>query len=289
MINKISIIGGDLRIIKLSEMLLEEGAQVFTYALEKADLEKKFKCETLEDAITKSNIVIGPIPFSSNGKTINTPFSDKKVLISDMLDNLSGKTLIAGAIKQDIYEMASEKNVKVIDILKREELAVLNAVSTAEGTIKIAIEETPRNIHGSNVLVLGFGRIGKILSNMLKGLGAKVACEARKNSDLAWIKAYGYEPIPLPELKENLDRFDIIINTIPYIVLDNDNLENVKKDVFIIDLASNPGGVDRDAIKEKNIKFTWALSLPGKVAPVTSAEFIKETLYNIVKEINNNK
>lgn len=288
MINKISIIGGDLRIIKLSEMLLEEGAQVSTYALEKADLEKKFKCETLEDAITKSNIVIGPIPFSSNGKTINTPFSDKKVLISDLLNNLSGKTLIAGAIKQDVYEMASEKNVKVIDILKREELAVLNAVSTAEGTIKISIEETARNIHGSNVLVLGFGRIGKILSNMLKGLGAKVACEARKNSDLAWIKAYGYEPIPLPELKENLDRFDIIINTIPYIVLDNDNLENVKKDVFVIDLASNPGGVDRDAIKEKNIKFTWALSLPGKVAPVTSAEFIKETLYNIVKEINNN-
>ena len=62
-------------------------------------------------------------------------------------------------------------------------------------------------------------------------------------------------------------------------------LENVKKDALVIDLASNPGGVDRNAIKEKKIKFIWALSLPGKVAPVTSAEFIKDTLYNIFNEI----
>ena len=214
------------------------------------------------------------------------PFSDKKVLVEELLDSMAGKTLIAGAIKQDIYDLASEKNIKVIDILKREELAVLNAVSTAEGTIKIAIEETLKNIHGSNILVMGFGRIGKILSNMLKGLGAKVACEARKNSDLAWIKAYGYEPIPISNLKENLNRFDVIINTIPYIILDKDNLANVRKDALIIDVASNPGGVDREAVKEQKIKFIWALSLPGKVAPVTSAEFIKETLYNIVNEIN---
>lgn len=285
MINKISIIGGDLRIVKLAEMLIEEGVEVFSYGLEKTDIVDLNKCNTLEDAVKSSKVVLGPIPFSSNGKNINTPFSDKKISVDEFINNLSGKTLIAGSIKQEVYDLAEEKNIKIIDILKREELAVLNAVSTAEGTIKIAIEETPKNLHGSNILVLGFGRIGKILSSMLKGFGGKVACEARKHSDLAWIKAYGYEPIPLTNLKENLNRFDIIINTIPYIILDKDNLEQVKKDAVVIDLASNPGGVDRDAIKEKQIKFIWALSLPGKVSPVTSAEFIKETLYNIFNEI----
>jgi len=57
--------------------------------------------------------------------------------------------------------------------------------------------------------------------------------------------------------------------------------------VLVIDLASNPGGVDREAIKEMKIKFVLALSLPAKVAPVTSAEFIKDTIYNIYSEINN--
>ena len=285
MINKITIIGGDLRLVKLSEMLINEGAQVFTYGLEEADKIETKKCGTLEEAINNSEIVIGPIPFSSNGETINAPFSKEKIQVEEIMELLKGKILVAGSIKSDLYELASKNDVKIIDILKREELSVLNAISTAEGAIKIAIEETPKNLHGSNILVLGFGRIGKVLSHMLNGLGAKVACEARKNSDLAWIKAYGYEQIPLPELKENLEKFDIIINTIPYMVLDSDALEKVRDDALVIDLASNPGGVDKAAIKERKIKFVWALSLPGKVAPVTSAEFIKETLYNIVKEI----
>ena len=285
MINKISIVGGDLRIVKLAEMLVDEGVEVFTYGLENSDLLDEIKCSNLNETISKSNIILGPIPFSSNGQTINTPFSNSKISVEEFLESISGKTLLAGQFKQEIYDIAKEKNIKLIDILKREELSVLNAVSTAEGTIKIAIEESAKNLHRSNVLVLGFGRVGKILSNMLKGLGANVACEARKNTDLAWIKAYGYEPIPLANLKENLNKYDIIINTIPYIILDKENLESVRKDTLVIDLASNPGGVDRDVIKEKKIKFIWALSLSGKISPVTSAECIKETLYNIFNEI----
>ena len=38
-------------------------------------------------------------------------------------------------------------------------------------------------------------------------------------------------------------------------------------------------------LKDRNLKFVWALSLPGRVAPTTSAEFIKNTIYNILKEI----
>ena len=68
-------------------------------------------------------------------------------------------------------------------------------------------------------------------------------------------------------------------------VLDSDALEKVRDDALVIDLASNPGGVDKAAIKERKIKFVWALSLPGKVAPTTSAEFIKNTIYNILREI----
>ena len=178
-----------------------------------------------------------------------------------------------------------DKNVNYIDLQRREEFTVLNTISTAEGTIQIAMEETQRTIHGSNVLIMGFGRIGKVLSKMLDGIGAKVYCEARKNEDIAWIKAYGYEPVHLNDLNENLNKFDVIINTIPFTVLDNEKLDLVKKDVVLIDIASNPGGIDRKAAKEKELKLIWALSLPGKVAPLTSAEFIKETIYHVLKEI----
>ncbi len=286
MVKNVAVIGGDLRIVKLVGMLEKENYIVKTYALERATEIAHSKCETIEECINEADIVIGPLPLSSNGEYINTPFSDKKITIDELINSIEGKTFIAGSIKQEIYEKANEKNIKMLDIVKREELAVLNAISTAEGALQIAINETPKNLHGNNVLVLGFGRIGKVLSKMLDGIGAKVACEARKTTDLAWIKAYGYEPINLIELKDKIENYDIIINTIPFVVLDKEMLQKVKKDALIIDLASNPGGVDRKAVKELGIKFNWALSLPGKVSPVTSAEFMKETLINMFKELN---
>lgn len=193
--------------------------------------------------------------------------------------------MIAGNINNEILKNAESEDVKVIDLLKREELAVLNTISTAEGAIQIAMEETSRTIHGSNVLVMGFGRIGKILAKMLNGIGAKVYCEARKNEDFAWIKAYGYNLVPLKNLKNEISKFDIIINTIPSMILTREYLERVNKEALIIDVASMPGGVDNIVAKELGIRTILALSLPGKVAPITSAEFIKDTFYNILEEI----
>ena len=285
----ISVVGGDLRIVKLVEMLIEDNYTVYTYGLEYSEellkLDGVEMCPTLQEAVKDAKAVVGPIPLSSDRKNLSMPFSNIKLPIGDFINSLEGKTLIAGNITEPIRNMLDEKSIIYIDLLKREEFSVLNTISTAEGTIQIAMEETQKTVHGRNVLIMGFGRIGKVLSKMLSGIGAKVYCEARKNEDIAWIKAYGYEPIHLNDLDKHLGKFDIIINTIPFQILDNNRLDLLKKDILIIDLASNPGGVDRKAAKEKNIKLVWALSLPGKVAPVTSAEFIKETLYHALKEM----
>lgn len=285
----VSIIGGDLRIVKLAQMLAKDNVEVWTYALEKAEnlnkIEKIHMCNTIEEMAEKSDIIIGSIPLSSNNTDINTTFSEKKITIEELTEKIKGKKFIAGSIKQEFYKHAEGKNIEIIDLLNREELSVLNTISTAEGAIQIAMEETQKTIHGSNIMVMGYGRVGKILTNMLKGIGANVYCEARKNVDLAWIKAYGYNPVHLNEIDKHLKEMDVIINTIPHIILDSEKLSKLKEDCLIIDLASNPGGIDRNEAKKKGIKTIWALSLPGKVAPLTSAEFIKDTIYNIFKEL----
>lgn len=160
-----------------------------------------------------------------------------------------------------------------------------NAVPTAEGAIEIAITETPFTIHGSKSLVLGYGKIGKILSKDLYALGAQTYVEARKYADLAMIEGHGYEPLPLDNLKDHIHEFDIIFNTIPSLILDDEILTKVKKDALIIDLASKPGGIDFDAAKTYGLKVIWALSLPGKIAPVSSGAIIKDTIMNIIKEL----
>lgn len=147
------------------------------------------------------------------------------------------------------------------------------------------MEEMPITLHNSKCLILGFGRIGKILSKMLFGIGAKVTVEARKYSDLAYIKSFGYEGIFLSKLTDIIKNFDLIINTIPCTVLNDEMLGRVNKDCLIIDLASKPGGLDIEKAKKQGIKAIWALSLPGKVAPITAGEIIKETIYNILSDL----
>lgn len=289
-----AIVGGDLRIIKLANMLAKDGNMVYTYGLEKADELKENSniifCDKLSKAIGNDvEIVIGPIPFSSNGVNINAPFSNKEISIRELMHNLNAKILIAGSITPDVYDMANDEYIEIIDIMKREELAVLNTISTAEGTIEIAISNTNKIIHGSNILILGFGRIGKVLARKLAGLSAKVTCAARKDEDLAWIKAYGHMATNINALSDNLSKYDIIVNTVPHMILTEERMKYVKDDCLLIDLASNPGGIDKKAAKNKNLKLIWALALPGKVAPVTTAEFIKDTIYNILKEIYKEK
>jgi dipicolinate synthase subunit A len=283
----IAVVGGDLRIVKLIEMLNNDGYKVYTYALENSEellnLDSVEMCPTLEEAVSYSKVVVGPVPLSSDRKRLSTPFGRNNVDLEEFVNCLKDKYLIAGNI--GIKDQLDNNNIQFTDLLKREEFSVLNTIATAEGTIQIAMEETQRTVHGSNVLVMGFGRIGKVLSKMLDGIGAKVYCEARKNEDISWIKAYGYNPIHLNDLNEYLEKFDIIINTIPFQILDSERLDLIKKEAVIVDLASNPGGVDRKAAREKGLKVIWALSLPAKVAPLTSAEFIKETLYHVLKEL----
>lgn len=286
---KFAIIGGDLRIVKLAEMLAKDENQIYVYGLEKAeDLKNKpniIQCDTIKKTVQDSEIVIGPIPFSSNGNTVNAPFCDKEITIRELMHVINAKVLIAGGITPEVYDMANDEYIEIIDIMKREELAVLNTIATAEGTIQIAIENTNKILHGSEVLILGFGRIGKVLARKLAGLAVKVTCAARKDEDLAWIQAYGHKATNINSIGPNLSQFDIIINTVPHMILTEERLANVKQECLLIDLASNPGGIDKKAVKDRNLKFVWALSLPGKVAPTTSAEFIKDTIYNIIKEI----
>lgn len=291
-LKNIAVIGGDLRVVKLIELFEKDHYQVHTYGLEKADSLKKCSqvtfYKTIGEAVKEADVVIGPIPLSSNKIDVNMLFSDEKLTVEELIHSLrEGQILIAGNLYDKVYQLGNEAKVRIIDLLQREEFAVLNAISTAEGAIEIAIQETISTIHSSHILVMGFGRIGKVLAKMLDGLGANVYCEARKYSDLAWIKAYGYHPIYLRDLNQTLGKFDVIINTIPHQILTEQRLQLVRPDCLMIDVASNPGGIDRNAAKMQKKKVIWALSLPGKVAPATTAEYIKETVYNIFNEIEN--
>ena len=281
------IIGGDLRNVKLAEIIAEEGNSVNIYGFDKASFAVNVKqSNSIREAVTDADIVIGPIPCSNDNESINAPFHNEKILIHDVFKCMNKNQLfISGRISEKIVHLSQVCNVYTVDMLDREEMAVLNAIPTAEGAIQIAMEEMTITLHNSNSLILGYGRIGKTLAKMLQGLGANVFVEARRYADIAWIRSNGYKPVNLSELSQTVNDMNVIFNTIPSIVLNYDILKVLNPECLIIDLASKPGGVDFDRAKELGLRAIWALSLPGKVAPVTAAQFIKDTVYNIIEEL----
>ncbi len=284
----ISVIGGDLRIIELAKLFDKNGDNVCLLGFE--NLEEKIlenskitKITTLNNSVKTADLVITSIPISKDGKYINSPYSNEKIVVKELFELTKNKKIITGNVTEKIQECINKNNNnEIIDILKLEELAIKNSIPTAEGAIQIAMEKSLITIHNSNCLILGFGRIGKILAKMLKGMGANVYCEARKQQDLAWIETCGYSKIDLKNLNNELEKieFDFIFNTIPSLILDEKNLKFINKQCIIIDLASKPGGVDFEEANKLGLVTNWALALPGKVAPKTAAKYIFETIKN---------
>ena len=276
-INSFLVVGGDLRNVELVKLLKEDGKEVFSYGMNEK--------ESFEKIPRNIDIVVGPIPFSRDGKTINSTFSENKILIEDFLEKIKEKILIAGNISSDVIKKVEKYNIKVIDIMKSEKLAVLNTIATAEGTIELMIANTDEIIFNSNILILGFGRVAKTLAQRLKGMSKYITCASIKSEELAWIDALGYEKIDLDDLSKSQDllkslaNYNVIINTIPSMILDAEKLQYVNKEVLLIDLASNPGGIDKEETKKQGLKLIHALGLPGKVAPKSSARFIKDIIY----------
>lgn len=282
-----SIIGGDQRNIKLAELLISDGHTIYTYGFENARLAENInKCNEIYSAIGKSEIIIGPTPFSNDEKNVNAPFHTGEISIDKVISAMTpNKVLIAGKISEVVLNLASTGDVVAIDLLERDDMSILNAIPTAEGAIQIAMEETDFTIYSSNCYVLGFGRVAKILADRLKSLGANVTCVARKNTDLAWIKALGYSAMHIKDLPDNIMYADIVFNTIPALVVGINILDQARTDSLFIDLASKPGGIDFKAADELGIRTIHALSIPGRVAPNSAANYIKDTIYNIIDEM----
>ena len=162
--------------------------------------------------------------------------------------------------------------------MQNEEVAILNAIATAEGTIAEAIKRSPVNLSGSTCLVLGYGKCGSVLAAKLKGLDANVCVCARRVDALAQAKAAGFETLPFDSLKNSLHEFLFIFNTIPAQYFDESLLKEVLQDATLIDISSNPGCFDLDAASKLGIKTALCLGLPGKYAPKTSGLILTEAL-----------
>lgn len=284
-IETFAVIGGDLRSAYLAGLLAVDGYKVITSGLDSTDLPPCVTgCTNPAQAVSLADCVILPLPITTDGATVNAPFSRMRITLDQVLNALhNDQLLVGGQVSETVEKEAELRGLHIYDYFHREELAVQNAVPTSEGAIQLAMEELPVTISGAHCLITGYGRIGKVLSRLLIALGADVTVAARKFADLSWAEAQGCSPMEISQLSHAGD-FDVIFNTVPSLLFDREILAKMNKNTLLIDLASRPGGVDFNAAADLQIKTIWALSLPGRVAPKSAGQIIKNTILNMIKE-----
>lgn len=261
------VIGGDRRQAELAALLTADGATVVTYGLGRGG--------TLENA-TRADVILLPLPLSKMEGRLNCE-EDAMPLGSLFADLRPDQLILAGQVKEAERREAAQYGLILEDYFLREELTIANAAITADCAIKIAAERLGEPL--PQTLILGFGRIGKLLCQRLQMLGVHVTAAARKRADLAWAKAYGYGALDISALSGRLSGFGLVFNTVPELVLPEDLAEQLDADCLCIDLASQKGiGLPEGE------RCVWARGLPGKMAPKAAAAAIRETVEHILAE-----
>lgn len=189
--------------------------------------------------------------------------------LEDVLSKLPKDIIIMGGNLQ----RPQLKEYTTIDLLQDPLYLAENAAITAHCAIRIAMDILPCTLQNCPVLVVGWGRIGKALADLLKKLGANVSVAVRKESDRAMLLALGYDSEILTPPAYGLARYRLIFNTVPAMVLPEAWLEYCQPDCLKIDLASVPGIGGADVV--------WARGLPNKYAPETSGALIARTVLRL--------
>ena len=185
--------------------------------------------------------------------------------LNDILGQLPPDiTVVGGSLDRPELD-----HYRCIDLLKDEQYQAENAMITAYCAVQLAANTLPVTWQDCPILILGWGRIGKCLTQLLDTLGATISVAARKETDRAMITALGYHAQDMQNQASYLSQYRLIFNTAPAPVLSREDTALCRKDCVKIELASRPGIAADDVIDGRG--------LPGKLAPESAGKLMART------------
>jgi dipicolinate synthase subunit A len=284
----VAVIGGDARQLEVIRKLTELDAKLSLIGFDQLDHgftgASKEQIEELD--FTSLDAIILPVAGTNLEGQVDTIFSNEKVVLTlDQIERTPNHfTIYSGISNAYLDTLASAANRKLVKLFERDDVAIYNSIPTVEGTIMMVIQHTDYTIHGSNIVVLGFGRTGMSVARAFQALGAKVKVGARRSEHLARITEMTFTPFHLNDLEKEIQDVDICINTIPHMVVTASVIAKMPAHTLIIDLASKPGGTDFRYAEKRGIKAFLAPGLPGIVAPKTAGQILANVLSTLLTD-----
>lgn len=281
----LAVLGGDTRQCAAIGRFLDAGLSVRAYGLPPPLLPSgAHYFDNWRKAVDGVRAVILPLPAAPDGVRVHLPLAQDvpAPTVAALFREIPPSVrIIGGRFSPTIKALAEELGRPLYDYFSSDELQRKNALPTAEGAVYILMKETEITVAGMPVTVTGYGRVSKALCELLYAMRAKVTVAARKESDLADAAAHGYATVSIAKAEGLLSLCRgqcAVFNTVPASLFSDEVLKEMKKDTLLIDLASAPGGVDANAAGKYGIRVIWALSIPGKYAPVSAGRIVADTV-----------
>ena len=266
---KISILGGDDREQEIARLAALTGAAVsaFGFPWPQQGIDKVELADSPEQCLQDATICLMPIPGIASDGSI---FAQEKIVPrEELLSKMKkGAHIILGKADQGLTEAANNLGMTIHEYEHDQELMLLRAPAIVEAAIRIIIENTAITIHDSKICVVGMGNIGSVLTRSLVSLGAHVTVAARNPVQRALAYTLGAQGMPLDQMEETVNDFDILLSTVPAPVINSEVIDCLKSHKLIMDLAAPPGGVDLDYAESQGHIAIWARAL-GRRAPIT--------------------
>ena len=276
----IGIIGGDKRQEYLAEILEKYHISVMTYAVSGTS---SYPAGSLRELMECCTVIVFPVPFTRDGKTISSLTKQPDLEISSVLFYLRPEHRICGGnIPEAVRTQCESGQIPYSDFLKNDRIALLNAIATAEGAIMEACRLSPLNFHQNRSVVIGYGKCGSVLADRLKGLHSIVSVCARSEKARTEAGVLGFDTTDVEHLDKILPDTFFVFNTVPAPVLSESLIQLLPAQAVIVDIASAPGGTDFGAAAACGITSSLFLSIPGKTAPYASAQILAGELLSLL-------
>ena len=259
-----AILGGDLRFVYLKQMLNESGRQAAGFLQELAG----------EPGLALKELA-GHSCIISNWP-LKWPLSDAETGEEEILSYIAPGSALLLCGPQ--FPERRRWDLQYVNLWQDEALLRENAWLTAEAAVAAAVQHTGRSMEGLPCMVVGCGRIGGALLEILMNLGAKVILVSGRENKRRHARDSGAEAVDLKGLHAALPGQKLIFSTPPAMVLDHVALRHVPADAHIIDLASPPYGVDLQAAREMGIAAVREPGLPGRHCPRAAARALHSAI-----------
>lgn len=284
---EVLVLGGDLRYLEIIDDLSSK------YSVDVVGYKNTYINDYVHNInvndvdIGKYDVIIFPVNGVMENNLIKCRFNNVSIKISDdiLVGSKDSVLIFSGIPTPNLDRILEVSNRNCIYMMKDKDVVSSNAIPTVEGIIADVIVNTESTIHGTNILVFGYGNIGQVLVRYLRLLGANVTVSIIEDKDKEILDSVGIDSFysnNVSDLVKSIGSVDVIINTVPSCVIDNSLIKYINRECYVLDIASHPHGIDREVLDEFFIKNKLYLGIPGKVAPKTSGKILSRKINSVL-------